>query len=574
LELAENKKQKENIHIVVIGGTACGPKAAARARRLNPKAKITIVEQMGELSTATCGLPYYVSGVIDSEEDLVRRGHDFFRNVLDIDVFTRTKALTINREAHEVEVLNLKEDRVSTIGYDKLVLATGSNPLVPDIKGKELGGIFHLTKIKEARAIREILTSRKVKKAVIIGAGLIGLEMTEALVSQGVAVTVVEALDWVFPTLLDFETAAYVERHLRDQGVNLLLGQRAVGFEGNGNGWVHGVITKDTRLEADLVILALGARPNVNLARDAGLTIGALGGISVNQYLQTTDPDIYAGGDCVENINRITGQKILAPLGSTANKHGRVIGTNVAGGCESFPGVLATAVAKVFEYNVARVGLNELQARESGYDVLTCLVPGYEYATYYPNGKELLVKLVVEKSSGRLLGGQVVGPGETAKRIDVLATALTFGANIDDIANFDLAYAPPYNSAMDPLHNAANVIRNKRSGYARTLTPMEVKDKLDGNNDFVFLDVRSPGEWDTCRIDAQQSRLIPLSELRARLGELLRSVEIVIFCLTSSRAYQAQRILEGAGFGDIKFMDGSIAAWPYEVSGVRSSFEE
>ena len=572
--LSENINEKENMHIVIIGGTACGPKAAARAQRLNPKAKITIVEQMGALSTATCGLPYYVSGVIDSEEDLVRRGQDFFRQVLDIDVLARTKALAINREAHEVEVLELKEDRVSTIGYDKLVLATGSTPWMPDIKGKELGGIFHLTKIKEARAIRGLLTSRKVKRAVIIGAGLIGLEMTEALVSQGVDVTVVEALDWVLPTLLDFEVAAYVERHLRDEGVNLLLGQRVIGFGGDGNGWVQEVITKDKKLEADLVILALGARPNVNLARDAGLTIGALGGISVNQYLQTTDPDIYAGGDCVENIHRITGQKILAPLGSTANKHGRVIGTNVTGGCESFPGVLATTIAKVFEYNVARVGLNELQARESDYDVLTCLVPGYEYATYYPNGKELLVKLVVEKSSNRLLGGQVVGPGETAKRIDVLATALTFGATADDMANFDLAYAPPYNSAMDPLHNAANVIRNKQSGYAKTLTPMEVKDKLESKKDFVFIDVRSPGEWDTRRIDAQQSRLMPLGELRARLDELPRSVEIVTFCQTSSRAYQAQRILEGAGFGDIKFMDGSIAAWPYEVSGTRLSSEE
>ena len=239
-----------------------------------------------------------------------------------------------------------------------------------------------------------------------------------------------------------------------------------------------------------------------------------------------------------------------------------MIGTNVTGGDETFPGVLGTAIAKVFDYNVGRVGLSQSQAEEAGYDVVTCLVPGYEYATYYPKGKEILVKLVAERSSDRLLGGQVVGPGETAKRIDVLATALTFGATVDDLANIDLAYAPPYNSALDPLHNAANVIRNKQSGYARALTPMEVKNKLQRGDDFILLDVRSPGEWETCRIEAPQARLIPLRELRRRLDELPKDAEIVTFCQTSVRAYQAQRILDGAGFKDVKFMDGSILPGP------------
>ncbi len=556
-------------NIVIIGGTACGPKAGARARRCNPKARITIVEQEEDLSTATCGLPYYVSGVIDSQSDLVAHKHDFFRDVMDMEVLTRTKALAIDCEAHKVEILNLETNRVSTIGYDKLVLAIGSIPAIPDLEGRHLGGIFTLTKIKDANAIRNLISTHEIKKATIIGAGLIGLEMAEAFACQGLEVTVVETLDWVLPTLLDFEVAAYIEKHLRDKGVNLLLGQRVIGFEGDENGWVGKVITGDTELDTRLVLLALGVRPNTRLAQDAGVTIGSTGGIAVNHYLQTSDSDIYAGGDCVENINRITQQKMLAPLGSTANKHGRVIGTNVTGGCETFPGVLGTTIAKVFDYNVARVGLSQIQAQETGYDVVTCLVPGYEHATYYPNGKEILVKLVAEKTNGRLLGGQVVGPGETAKRIDVLATALTFGATADDLANLDLAYAPPYNSAMDPLHNAANVIRNKQSGYARTLTPMEVKSKLESGDDFIFLDVRSPGEWEVCRIEAPQAKLLPLRELRARLDELPEDVEIVTFCQTSVRAYRAQRILDGAGFKSIKFMDGSIAAWPYKILGVR-----
>ena len=556
------KKKK----IVVIGGTACGPKAAARARRCDQQAQITMVEQGENLSVATCGLPYYVSGVIDSRQELVTRGPDFFKAVMDIDVLTRTRAVAIDRKNHRVEVLNLEKDRVSNIEYDRLVLATGSTPAVPDLKGKSLSGIFTLSKIEEAQAIRNLVSPRKIKKAVIIGAGLIGLEMAEALVAQDMEVSVVEALEWVLPALLDFEVAAYVEKHLREKGVKLLLGQSLTGFEGDEKGWVNRVTTEKAELAADLALLAIGVQPNTGLAKDAGLKIGATGGIAVNPHLQTSDPDIYAGGDCVENVHLVTGHKILAPLGSTANKHGRVIGTNVAGGDESFPGVLGTSIAKVFIYNVGRVGLSQSQAQAAGYDVVTSLVPGYEHATYYPKGKEILVKLVAEKSSGKLLGGQVVGPGDTAKRIDVLATALSFSATVDDLANTDLAYAPPYNSALDPLHNAANIIRNKRSGLARTLTPVEVELKLKSGDDFIFLDVRSPGEWEDYRIEAPQSRLLPLRELRRKLDKLPPDAEIVIFCHSSVRAYQAQRILDGAGFKNVKFMDGSIAAWPYEIS--------
>lgn len=555
--------------IVVIGGNACGPKAAARARRLDPKARITIIEQGEDISTATCGLPYYVSGTIGSETDLAVQGTDFFHKVMNIEVLTRTKALTVDTKTRKIEVTDLVKNRLSTLDYDKLVLATGSTPVVPDIEGKDLKGIFTLTKIRDANAIRNLISQDGIKSATIIGAGLIGLEMAEAFASRGLDVTVVEALNWVLPALLDFETAAYVGKHLQKKGVKLVFGQRVLRFEGDKNGRVHKAITRDTEIETDLVLLAIGTRPNTELARNSGLTIGITGGIAVNQYLQTSDPDIYAGGDCVENINRITGQKTLAPLGSTANKHGRIIGTNIADGLEAFPGVSGTAITKVFNYNVGRVGLNELQAKEAGYDVVTCLVPANDHATYYPKSREILVKLVAEKASGRLLGGQVVGAGETAKRIDVLATALSFGATIDELANLDLAYAPPYNSALDPLHQAANVIRNKRSGYARALSPVEVKSKIERGDNFILLDVRSHSEWRGRRIKASQVKLIPVEELREKLDILPRDAEIVTMCQASVRAYQAQRILDGAGFENVKFMDGSIAAWPYEISGKR-----
>jgi NADPH-dependent 2,4-dienoyl-CoA reductase/sulfur reductase-like enzyme/rhodanese-related sulfurtransferase len=552
--------------IVVIGGTACGTKAAARARRCDPSARITIIEQKENLSTSTCGLPYYVANVIKKESDLVARPNDYFRDVMDMEVLAGTRALAVHPKAHTVEILNQKTERRSAIEYDKLVIATGAAPISPDWEGRNLAGIFTLSGIPDAAAIRSYLETFKPGEAVIVGAGLIGLEMAEAFTARGLKVTVLEALDWPLPSLLDAEIAARVEKHLRFKGVTVRCGRRVTGFLGDRDRRVRKVVCGDAVFEAGIVLLSLGVRPNVALAKDAGLTIGVTGGLSVNECLQTGDPDIYAGGDCVEVVNIVTAQKTFVPLGSTANKHGRIIGTNVTGGSDTFPGVVGTSIAKVFDFNVARTGLNEAQARDDRFDIVTSLVPAPEHAEYYPGARDITVKLIADKTTGRLLGGQAVGPGETAKRIDVLATAITFGATVDNLANLDLAYAPPYNSALDPLHHAANVIRNKLAGYARTLTPAEVKKKLDDKEDFILLDVRSPQEWKSERIEARQTKLLHVDELRRRLDELSLGDEIVAYCHTSIRAYQAQRILDGAGFKDVKFMDGSLAAWPYEIS--------
>jgi NADPH-dependent 2,4-dienoyl-CoA reductase/sulfur reductase-like enzyme/rhodanese-related sulfurtransferase len=556
---------KQN-RIVVIGGTACGPKAAARARRYDPLAKITIIEQKDNLSSATCGLPYFVANVIKKESDLVARQADYFRDVMDMEVLTSTRALAVHPKAHTVEILNQKTDRRSAIEYDNLVIATGAAPIMPNWEGKDLKGIFTLSNIPDATAIRDYLSSLDKKEVIIVGAGLIGLEMAEAFTARGLKVTVIEALGWPLPTLLDAEIAVRVEKHLRSKGVKLLCGQRMTGFIGDDNCRVRRVALGNTELEASLVLVSIGVRPNTGLAKDAGLAIGTTGGIAVNERLQTSDPAIYAGGDCVEVVNIITGKKTLVPLGSTANKHGRIIGTNIAGGHDSFPGIIGTGVAKVFDFNVARTGLNEAQARDAGFEIVTSLVPTFEHATYYPGARDIIIKLIADKATGRLLGGQAVGLGDTVKRIDALATAITFGAKVDDLANLDLGYAPPYNSALDPIHNAANVIRNKLVGLAKALSPAEVQKKLENSEYFVLLDVRSKIEWQTERIEAEQVKLIPLPELRRRVGELSPDDEIVVFCRTSIRAYQAQRILDGAGFKNVKFMDGSLAAWPYNIA--------
>ena len=550
--------------VVIIGGTACGPKAAVRFRRLDQSAKITLIERRDNLSTATCGMPYFISGYIKDRENMVTRGVDYFQNVFDMDVMIRTEAINIDRKSHTVTTRNLNEGKEAKVEYDKLVIATGASPIVPNWPGKDLNGVFTLSSLADMYAIQEYTTQLDTKEIAIVGAGLIGIEMAESFASLGFNVTMIEALDWMLPKLLDFEIAAYTQKHLEDHGLNLLFGQRVTGLEGNASGKARKVILENAEVPAGLVLLSLGVRPNTNLARDAGLTIGETGGIAVNNYLLTSDPDIFAGGDCVENTHLITGKKVLVPMGSTANKHGRVIGTNLAGGSDTFPGVLGTGVVKVFEHNVGRTGLTEAEAKQAGFDIISILEPGPEYASYYPDGKQILVKLVEEKSTEKILGVQAVGPGEVAKRIDVIATALTLGCTVKDLANMDLSYAPSYNSAMDPLHQAANVIRNKQAGIAKTVIPMEVKTKLDNNEDFILLDVREETEWKTQHFEVPQSRLIPLPKLRARLKELDRNKEIIIFCHTSVRAYQTQRILEGAGFTNVKFMEGSLSAWPYD----------
>ncbi|MCX7911526.1 MAG: FAD-dependent oxidoreductase, partial [Dehalococcoidales bacterium] len=432
-------------HIVIIGGNACGAKAAARARRCDPSARITIIEEKANLSTATCGLPYYIGNVITNESALVARQLAYFRDVLNIDVIAETRAIAIHPRTHTVEAVNLKDGRHTRLEYDRLVLATGSSPVLPPLEGSDLKGVFTLSSIADANAIRNHLAGMTGREVVIIGAGLIGLEMAEAFTTRGFRVTIVEAMGRVLPALLDDEIAIHVEKHLRGRGVTVYLREQLKGLLGDRQREVGRAVLGSGEIPAGLVLLAMGVRPNSALAKEAGLSIGNSGGISVDEHLRTSNHDIYAGGDCVEVVNRITGRLMLAPLGSTANRHGRIIGTNVTGGSETFPGVLGTTICKVFDLTIGRVGLSESQAKELGLATVCSIVPSFDHATYYPGARDILVKLVAETPSGRLLGGQVIGSGEVAKRIDVLAGVLSFGGSVSDLAELDLSYAPPYN---------------------------------------------------------------------------------------------------------------------------------
>jgi len=346
--------------------------------------------------------------------------------------------------------------------------------------------------------------------------------------------------------------------------VEVVKGSPVTRIHGDGRGRVTAVETGDgTRVEADLVIIAIGVRPNTGLAADAGLDIGPTGAIAVNEHMQTSDPDIYAGGDCVECTHTLTGEKVYAPLGSTANKHGRVIADNIHGIPTRFPGVNGTAVFKVLGYHCGATGLTERQARENGYDVVAAVCPRCDYSSYIPGAKLTVIKLVADRGSCRLLGCQVVGEGDGVKRIDVAATAMKFGSNLKGVADIDLGYAPAYSTAIDALAHAANVLRNKIQGIGHGVSSLELREKLDGDEDFVLLDVRRRDEYVAQTFKDGRTVNIPVEELRRRFTELPRDREIVTFCVIGVRAYDAERTLRGLGFGDVKFFEGSLEAWPF-----------
>lgn len=552
--------------IVIIGGVAAGMKTAARARRLDPTARIVVIERGAELSYGACALPYFVEGLV-ADLDEVRKTNNgtlrdaaFFHKVKGVEVLTRTEAVTIDRQMRTVRLRDLENGQEQELGYDALVLATGNRPIVPPVPGVELAGVQVLKNPGDAAAIAA--RAQGGRRAVIVGGGLIGLEMAEALRARGLNLTLLEMKDQVLASALDFGMAALVHRELRKNGVELHLGEPLQAIEGE-DGHVVRVVTTQGSYPADLVLLALGVRPEVGLARAAGLELGTTGAIAVDERLQTSDPAIWAAGDCAESRDLLSGKPVYVPLGSTANKHGRVVADNLCGREATFPGVLGSLIVKVFGLNVARTGLSEEDAHLLGLDPVAMLAPSPDRAHLYPGAKPIAVRLVADRASRRLLGAQIVGPGAVDKRIDVLATALSFGASVDQLAQLDLAYAPPFSAAMDPLHQAANALRNKLDGIGESLAPQEVRQLLEEGTPLLLLDVRSPAEHAQVRIPG--ATLVPLGTLRERLDSLPRDIEIVPLCKISLRGYEAQRILRDAGFPRVRYLEGGILGWPFDL---------
>lgn len=555
------------MRIVVIGANAAGAKAASKAKRINPKADITLIDRGSFISYGACGIPYFVSDTVADVKALmstpvgvVRDAH-FFNKVKGVIVKTHTEVMSIDRDSRVVHLLESTTGVGFSLEYDRLILATGSSPYIPQISKVDLGNILSVKSIEDAELLKNCAISGDT--ACIVGGGLIGLETAEALQQKGMRVTVIEMRDQVLPGVLDPEMASLVEKHLRQKGVTVMTSCTVTGFKGSTT--VEAVCIGDRELPAGLVVLAPGVTPNIGLARAAGLDIGISGAIAVDARLCTNDPNIYACGDCCETTHLITGKKVHIPLGSTANKQGRVAGINAAGGEATFPGVIGTSILRVFSINAGKTGLTESEARANGFDVETVISPAHDKAHFFPGAKPIVLKLIADRKTGRLLGLQAVGEGAVDKRLDAAATAITFQATAEQLSQIDLAYAPPYSAAMDNLIVAADILKNKLSGHARGISPQEVKRKFDEDDDFILLDVRSPAEHGEIGIEG--AKLIPLGMLREKLEELPRDKEIITFCKISLRGYEAQKILDAAGFENTKFMDGGILAWPYSLRG-------
>ncbi|MEW6614654.1 MAG: FAD-dependent oxidoreductase [Thermodesulfobacteriota bacterium] len=548
--------------LIIIGGVAAGMKAATRARRVNPNLKITVFEEKDYISYAACGLPYYTSGIVKEREDLVLRTPEDFRKPFDIQVHTNHRVTKIDPQKKQITVSNLKKRDETIQHYDKLIIATGAKPIVPSLPGVNLPKIHTIKTIEDASSIRDYIGREQLRKTIIIGAGLIGLEMAESLVSQGLEVTIVEMMNQVLPPL-DEDMAYLLEKHLIEKGVKVSKENPVEAFEGDTKAGVRQVITKNARFDTDMVLLSIGIRPNTQLAQEAGVAIGQTRAIKVNERMLTNIPEIYAAGDCSETFSLITGKPTWVPLGSTANKQGRVAGENAAGGDAFFRGVSGTMIAKVFDYTVAKTGISEREAVKDGYEIERAIIYPNSHAHYYTDAHEMSFKIIAEKKSNRVLGAQIIGKSGVDKRIDVIASAVAQRATFGDLEGLDLAYAPPYSPAVDPVIVAGYVLSNKSLGLFKGMPADELKRKLDSGERFTLLDVRDDEEYKKGHLPG--AKHIPFNELRGRIGELDPDQEVIIYCLQGLRSYNAIRVLHGKGFTKVMNLDGGINMWRWNL---------
>ncbi|MFA5321093.1 MAG: FAD-dependent oxidoreductase [Smithella sp.] len=555
--------------ILIIGASACGAKAASRVKRLRPDYDVTILDQSRYISYAACGMPYYLSGKVRDMEDLLKttygktRDVQYFKDLKDITIHTNVRVIHIDRKARRVDATNIITNESLSFEYDDLVLSAGASPKTPPIPGSDLKGVYHLTRMEDATAIDREIQDHERGSAVIVGGGFIGVEVTEALRLKKWNVTMLERESQLFPGMLDFEIAAIIQEHFYENSVDSELNAEILSFEGK-NGSVNKVRTKKNEYRADIVIIATGLKPNTEIAQAAGLELGETRALKVNAQMQTSDPAIYAGGDLVENLHLVTGKPCYIPLGSTANKHGRVIAGNVCGIRSTFPGVQGTFICKAFDYNVGSTGITETQAKQMEIAACALSVCGFDKAHFYPDSQIMALKLILENGTNKLLGLQAVGKGDVARRIDVAATAIRLGATIQDIAYLDMAYAPPFSPALDVFITALHVAENREAGLLKPVKVMEVRELLDHEDAVLMLDVRSDLEYRRAHIDHPKVINIPLDELHHRIGELPRDKKIICTCLLGLRGFSAQRILDAAGFPDVCTLEGGLFLWPWK----------
>ncbi|MBW1863227.1 MAG: FAD-dependent oxidoreductase [Deltaproteobacteria bacterium] len=556
-------------NIVIIGAVALGPKAACRFKRLEPESSVTMVDQGTLISYGGCGIPYYISGDVNDPGQLqatsfnMLRDDKFFRNAKDIRVMTGTRAVAIDRRTKEVHIIDLASREEGILPYDKLVLATGSIPRSLPVTGSDLEGTFTISNLDNAIAVREMIAGGEVEKALVIGSGAVGLEMAEAISDLwGIETTVVEIADQILPGVVSQNMARMAQHHIEENGITFYLSEKVEQIEGEKR--VERVITDKRVIEADLVIMAVGVEPNSELAREAGLKLSSSGGIVVNRMLQSSDPDIYSGGDCVEITNLITGRPGYYPLGSIANRQGRVIGSNLAGGTAEFAGAVGSFVIKLFDTSIASAGLNIEAARREGFDAISAFIVQFDRSHFYPEKDLISLELVVERQTRRVLGIQGFGnKGEgTVRRIDAVAAILKYRPTTEDISNLEIAYSPPFSAAMDILNALGNTAENILEGKNRVMDVDEFSELWQErkNDGLFFLDCR--GHSNAKPFVERYPFLwynIPQDELRTRIDEIPGDKRILLICNTGVRSYEAQVTLDQMGITDSVNIQGGMA---------------
>jgi NADPH-dependent 2,4-dienoyl-CoA reductase/sulfur reductase-like enzyme/rhodanese-related sulfurtransferase len=549
---------------LIVGGVAGGATAAARLRRLDEKAEIIVFERGGYVSFANCGLPYYIGKIIPDRRRLFVQTPQGFKSRMNIDVRVNTEVIGINRTDRTLNVKNLADGKTYREKYDRVILAPGAEPVRPPIPGMQSDSIFTLRNISDTDRIYAFLNDKKPKSSVIVGGGSIGLEMAENITNLGIQVTIVEMTDQVL-AFLDYEMAAEVHQHIRAKGVELILKDGVKSFESK-NTMITTRLSSGRDITSGIVILSIGVRPESSLAKEAGLRIGQRGGIVVNDYLQTSDPDIYAVGDAIEFANPITRQSVITYLAGPANRQGRLAADNiVTGNTKRYGGSIATAVVKVFDLTVASTGVPEKMLKAENIPHASSITHSASHATYYPGASEMSVKIIYSPERGTLLGAQIVGRAGVDKRIDVLSAFIGMKGTVYDLLEFEQSYAPPFSSAKDPITIAASVAENILSGLVGNIKWNELQ-KLDPAK-IVLLDVRTQKEHRAGSIEGSIN--IPIDELRNNLGAIPKGKIIVAYCAVGQRAYIANRILKQHGFETVYNLSGGYKTYSmvYEFAG-------
>ena len=536
--------------VVIVGGVAGGATAAARIRRLDEQAEIVVFERSGYISYANCGLPYYIGDVITDPEELTLQTPESFFSRFRVDMKVRHEVTAIHPERKTVSVKNLETDEVFEESYDKLILSPGAKPTQPRLPGVGIDKLFTLRTVEDTFRIKEYINQNHPKSAVLAGGGFIGLELAENLRELGMDVTIVQRPKQLMNPF-DADMASMIHSEMRKHGVKLALGYTVEGFEER-NGGVDVLLKDNAPLHADMVVLAIGVTPDTALAREAGLELGIKGSIVVNDRMETSVPDIYAAGDAVQVKHYVTSEDALISLAGPANKQGRIIADNICGGDSRYLGSQGSSVIKVFDMTAATTGINETNARKAGLDVDTVILSPMSHAGYYPGGKVMTMKVVFEKGTYRLLGAQIVGYDGVDKRIDVLATAIHAGLKATQLKDLDLAYAPPYSSAKDPVNMAGFMIDNISKGLKQW--HLHDADKLPRDGSVILLDTRTAWEYSSGHIEGFVN--IPVDELRERLDEIEPGKPVYVICQSGLRSYIATRILEGYGYEAYNFAGG------------------